>query len=887
MPVQQIKHNNDGKFYHIAIDIAKEGAQLFDLTPYVKGRVGDNNFGLLVDWYRQGMLMNVNGAYKPVIDGLVGNFSFDKNGTLKMDDDASPVYSVGKPEDCGPAGQVTYYFPEQMFPKEGIFKGYLGLIDDKGNRYSGVDIWFAVLAGNARMGVACDFYISELEKAIKEAEEDLKAGQKEQQQILDEYRQKVTDLINQVNGQVADVQTTLTNLRTTIQALEAKAEKDNLFTQAEADAFKQTIQELCNKWIDDVKNARGGYGTLAEKEVAQDNNINTAQKTADQAVNQNVTQDAQIQINKDDIANIRENLPSYAKASDVAIMQSRMDTYTHLANGSTTGDAELADLRIGADGVTYGNAGDAVRSQFDVQHRLIDDVSRTNNRYDIEIGPMEKGQIDTVTGKDVADDSGSIYRTGFIPVSKPSVLVRALKGGAVALFMYDKAQHLLGWYGGYWEQETKEGYTDLAYIRFTLKGTNQAGTEVVPNGVITNDIIGGIKLYNYSERSNIINVREWGAQGDGLNNDGMIINAAFQIASKRSATVYIPAGTYRLDSTIPTVSNVKVIGDWSASDYSSGTILVDNRTSDLSTFCISFSGKFDISNFALIGNKKLANGLALLNGGWDSYIKNVTVMQFYKTGVQFDKGAEDIHVDGLFINNCGSVQYQANGDYHYGLELTNNTNQLFFNNCHIEHCRLLIGIHGANSISFTNCHIEQSTVGLDQNIPLSPIDHVGSSDILWNNNLLVSINKAAYTNVSANPMPFINYSRGTGTPDYFVSGSFINNAFITGMGSGDAKSTGIVSAQFIDATGPNKVIISGNKFSNVSQDDGIKLGSRSIFTTNHVVYATDAGQTIFTAQDSIVANNIFDLKDNHTMAITNSKNSNNAYYDADGKEIEV
>lgn len=243
MPVQQIKHNNDGKFYHIAIDIAKEGAQLFDLTPYVKGRVGDNNFGLLVDWYRQGMLMNVNGAYKPVIDGLVGNFSFDKNGNLKMDDDASPVYSEGKPEDCGPAGQVTYYFPEQMFPKEGIFKGYLGLVDDKGNRYSGVDIWFSVLAGNARMGIACDFYISKLEKAIKDAEDDLKAGQKEQQQILDEYSQKVTDLINQVNGQAADVQTTLANLRTTILALEAKAEKDNLFTKEEAEAFKQTITD--------------------------------------------------------------------------------------------------------------------------------------------------------------------------------------------------------------------------------------------------------------------------------------------------------------------------------------------------------------------------------------------------------------------------------------------------------------------------------------------------------------------------------------------------------------------------------------------------------------------------------------------------------------------
>lgn len=246
MPVQQIKHNNDGKFYHIAIDIAKEGAQLFDLTPYVKGRVGDNNFGLLVDWYRQGMLMNVNGAYKPVIDGLIGNFSFDKNGNLKMDDDASPVYSVGKPEDCGPAGQVTYYFPEQMFPKEGIFKGYLGLIDDKGNRYSGVDIWFSVLAGNARMGIACDYYISELEKAIKESEDDLLNSKKSMQKVADEFVSKMNDLTNRLETQATTDQATL-------DALEQKIKQDGLFTQAEADAFKQLIEQTFDTKLNDFE----------------------------------------------------------------------------------------------------------------------------------------------------------------------------------------------------------------------------------------------------------------------------------------------------------------------------------------------------------------------------------------------------------------------------------------------------------------------------------------------------------------------------------------------------------------------------------------------------------------------------------------------------------
>ena len=261
MPVQQIKHNNDGKFYHIAIDIAKEGAQLFDLTPYVKGRVGDNNFGLLVDWYRQGMLMNVNGAYKPIIDGLVGNFSFDKNGNLKMDDDASPVYSVGKPEDCGPAGQVTYYFPEQMFPKEGIFKGYLGLIDDKGNRYSGVDIWFSVLAGNARMGIACDFYISELEKAIKESEDDLANHKKSMQQVVDEFVSKMNDLTNRLETQATTDQAAL-------DALEAKIKQDGLFTQAEADAFKTAIQSQLDKEqekiANDISNLQGKFPDYAK-----------------------------------------------------------------------------------------------------------------------------------------------------------------------------------------------------------------------------------------------------------------------------------------------------------------------------------------------------------------------------------------------------------------------------------------------------------------------------------------------------------------------------------------------------------------------------------------------------------------------------------------------
>lgn len=46
------------------------------------------------------------------------------------------------------------------------------------------------------------------------------------------------------------------------------------------------------------------------------------------------------------------------------VLDARMTAFTALEEGSTTGDAELQDMRIGADGVTYPSAGTAVRTQL-------------------------------------------------------------------------------------------------------------------------------------------------------------------------------------------------------------------------------------------------------------------------------------------------------------------------------------------------------------------------------------------------------------------------------------------------------------------------------------------------------------------------------------------
>lgn len=58
----------------------------------------------------------------------------------------------------------------------------------------------------------------------------------------------------------------------------------------------------------------------------------------------------------------------------------------------------------------------------------------------------------------------------------------------------------------------------------------------------------------------VIDVKEWGARGDGVTNDGPALNYIFDAAANMSAIVYIPFGVYAVENTVTIPVGSRIIG---------------------------------------------------------------------------------------------------------------------------------------------------------------------------------------------------------------------------------------------------------------------------------------------------------------------------------------
>lgn len=288
-----VTHNNGRVIYTIAIDIAKEGTEIWDLTPYFKARVNDSNAQLKVTWYQQGELLNLEGK-KPYIEGNVGDYYVDDQKQIQLDGNAQPVSYNGDPIDFGEGGRATYRFPDEMFPKQGIFKGYIGVADDKG-RVSGVTIWFKVLPGLARMGHAKEVYVSEIE--------DMKLQFAAQQRAaINDAKQKLDDTVQSMN---ADYQKALDehnkNFDAEMADIKSKLDEANQLAQGILDSDK-----LLDKALD--ANSEAIQNAMAP--VLNQSNVFQAQNTFKQgAVMQNgLTVDGALLVNGVDLSKLADQV---------------------------------------------------------------------------------------------------------------------------------------------------------------------------------------------------------------------------------------------------------------------------------------------------------------------------------------------------------------------------------------------------------------------------------------------------------------------------------------------------------------------------------------------------------------------------------------------------
>lgn len=182
-----------------------------------------------------------------------------------------------------------------------------------------------------------------------------------------------------------------------------EAIKTDFYTKEQSDAKYASKTDL-NAKEDDIKH----FKTWAEYEAAKNTIPAGAMFVVDEDNPENQIPKHNLLEGRDEanahpytaIEGLQTALDKKTDVTRTQVLESRVNQITNLPEGSTSGDAELADIRVGADGKTYENAGEAVRGQVSCLKETIANVSDalfTNEWNGIPIG-IEHGGISANTG---------------------------------------------------------------------------------------------------------------------------------------------------------------------------------------------------------------------------------------------------------------------------------------------------------------------------------------------------------------------------------------------------------------------------------------------------------------------------------------------------------
>ena len=149
-------------------------------------------------------------------------------------------------------GQFRFDMPAQAFAVAGSYvQAFFRIVRD-GQSITTLEFDLEVLADKVISGLIPSDYITPFEDLYDQLEQIVNNTDDKLQDKLNEWNQKLQNLFDTLNKMGTDTQTLLQTLQNRIAELEEKIKQDGLFTQAEADAFKQEIQEQLDKALTKV-----------------------------------------------------------------------------------------------------------------------------------------------------------------------------------------------------------------------------------------------------------------------------------------------------------------------------------------------------------------------------------------------------------------------------------------------------------------------------------------------------------------------------------------------------------------------------------------------------------------------------------------------------------
>lgn len=177
---------------------------------------------------------------------------------------------------------------------------------------------------------------------------------------------------------------------------------------------------------------------------------------------------------------------------EVAVERARINALTKLSEGSTTGDAELQDIRIGSNGNAYETAGEAVRTQYGKAAARLDDLTiPSKNLFDKRFAVKGKFLEYTNTGNTY--DIEGFFVSDYIPVKGNTTYNINYTDAAKIISQYDATLTHISSVTA-WSITTAE---NAKYIRFSTAIEN-IDTTMFVEGTLPTEYIPYAEKINYS-----------------------------------------------------------------------------------------------------------------------------------------------------------------------------------------------------------------------------------------------------------------------------------------------------------------------------------------------------------------------------------------------------